>query len=209
MMSSAHRPLASRLLRCWPTVCRTNLPDIRSSPICLLATALCVGTASISATGSEPENAGYCEFTPAVDTDRGVPGLIVGADVLLPMGLSRGHGVHIRFNGDIGAISDFDAVRVEYPEAAVLDCRGWAVLSPGFVNAHEHPAYSHAFPDPNLNPGYIHRDEWRLGLNGKVKLPSPPRYEFDPEDLRTTAILLAMELRHLLGGASWVLWDIL
>ena len=101
MMSSAHRPPVSHVLRCWPTVC-------------LLATALCVGTASISAAGSEPENAGYCEFTPAVDTDRGVPGLIVGADVLLPMGLSRGHGVHIRFNGDIGAVSDFDAVRVEY-----------------------------------------------------------------------------------------------
>ena len=69
------------------------------------------------------------------------------------------------------------------------------VLSPGFVNAHEHPAYSYAFPDANLNPGYVHRDEWRLGIDGKVQLPPPPPHRFDPGNRRSTAILLAMELR--------------
>ena len=173
---------------------------------CLFAMTLCAGLTSISATaaGSEPGGEPYCEFTPAAKTDWFVPGLIVGADVLLPEGHGLDHAVLIRFNGSIGAVADFDSVRDDYPHAAVLDCRGKAVLSPGFVNAHEHPAYSWAFPDPNLNPGYDHRDEWRLGLNDKVKLPSPQPHRFDPEDPRTNAILVAMELRHLLGGATTI-----
>ena len=143
-----------------------------------------------------------CRFWPPSPTNGAVPGLIVGAEVLLPEGSRPDHGVHIRFNGSIGAVGEFDAVRAGFPNAAVLDCRGKAVLSPGFVNAHEHPGYSYAFPDPNLNPGYAHRDEWRLGINGKVQLPPPTRLDFEPGDPRTAAILLAMELRHLLGGAT-------
>ncbi|MYF69357.1 MAG: amidohydrolase family protein [Proteobacteria bacterium] len=150
----------------------------------------------------EPFTAAYCELTPAAASGGRVPGLIVGADVLAPEGHRPDHGVHIRFNGQIGAVAEFDALRAAYPRAAVLDCRGRAVLSPGFVNAHEHPAFSHAFPDANLNPGYAHRDEWRLGIGGKVQLPSPEAYYYDPGDTESTAILLAMELRHLLGGAT-------
>ncbi len=182
-MTSSHRTSALRKLHC-----------------CLFAMTLYAGMASISATAAGSE----CEFTPAEKTDRFVPGLIVGADVLLPEGHRPDHAVYIRFNGSIGAVADFDSVRGDYPHAAVLDCRGKAVLSPGFVNAHEHPAYSWAFPDPNLNPGYDHRDEWRLGLNDKVKLPSPQPHRFDPEDPRTNAMLVAMELRHLLGGATTI-----
>ena len=152
--------------------------------------------------GSDPLTAEYCEMTPAATGGGRVPGLIVGADMLAPNGHMPGHGVHIRFNGQIGAVAEFDALRTAYPGAAVLDCRGRAVLSPGFVNAHEHPAFSHAFPDANLNPGYAHRDEWRLGIGGKVRLPSPEPYYYDAGDTESIAILLAMELRHLLGGAT-------
>ncbi|MDE0002324.1 MAG: amidohydrolase family protein [Rhodospirillaceae bacterium] len=152
--------------------------------------------------GFEPLTESYCELAPAAMSGGRVPGLIVGADVLAPDGPMPDHGVHIRFNGQIGAVAEFDALRAAYPAAAVLDCRGTAVLSPGFVNAHEHPAFSHAFPDANLNPGYAHRDEWRLGIGGKLQLPSPEPYYHDPGDPESTAILLAMELRHLLGGAT-------
>ena len=145
-----------------------------------------------------------CEFTPAPDTGRRVSGLIVGADALLPAGRQPGHGVHVRWNGGIGRVTDFDTLRAAYPDAAVLDCRGRAVLSPGFVNAHEHPATSYAFPDPNLHPGYAHRDEWRLGAGGKTALAIPERYGFTPESPRTNAVLAAMELRHLLGGATTI-----
>ena len=176
----------------------------RCATVLLLAMFLTACMAPVLAASEPPEPGrdSYCAFTPAAETDRFVPGLIVGAEVLLPEGSRPGHAVHIRFNGVIGAVAEFGSLRAAYPDAAVLDCRGRAVLTPGFVNAHEHPAYSYAFPDPNLNPGYVHRDEWRLGLNGKVKLPSPPPVRFRAGDPRTTAILLAMELRHLLGGAT-------
>ena len=143
-----------------------------------------------------------CEFTPASAADGRMPGLIVGADALLPAGVRAGAGVHVRWNGGIGRVTDFGTLRETVSDAAVLDCRGRAVLSPGFVNAHEHPAYSYAFPDPNLHPGYAHRDEWRLGAGGKAALPIPERYGFAPESPRTNAVLAAMELRHLLGGAT-------
>ena len=146
----------------------------------------------------------YCEYIGPARTEGPIPGLIVAADVLLPQGHRPDHGVHIRFNGSIGAVGNFETMRAGNPDAAVLDCRGKAVLSPGFVNAHEHPAYSYAFPDANLNPDYVHRDEWRLGINGKLQLPPPPPYWFDPDDPETAAILVAMELRHLLGGATTI-----
>jgi len=176
---------------------------------CLLVTLSigCVSTISGAAASSDAAGDRSCAFTPATPATQAggvVPGLVVGADVLLPDGHEPNYGVHVRFNGGIGAVAEFDALRAAHPDAAVLDCRGGALLSPGFVNAHEHPAYSYAFPDPNLNPGYVHRDEWRLGINGKVQLPPPLRYDFDPDDYETAAKLIAMELRHLLGGATTI-----
>ena len=170
---------------------------VRSVGLLLAATAAFGGSA---ATRSEPR----CDFQDAAEQDWAA-GLIVGADVLLPTEVGRGYAVHLRFNGTIGAVGSFDAVREDYPNAAVLDCRGRAVLSPGFVNAHEHPAYSYAYPDAKLNPGYAHRDEWRFGLAGKAQLPSPIPYYYRPDGEETrTAALVAMELRHLLGGATTI-----
>ena len=117
----------------------------------------------------------------------------------MPVGVARDHAVHVRFNGSIGATGAFEGIRATYPDAGVLDCRGNAVLSPGFVNAHEHPAYSHAFPDASLNPGYVHRDEWRFGLAGKPQLPSPtPVYYMPGED--AAAALLAHPYRGICSG---------
>ncbi|MDE0006846.1 MAG: amidohydrolase family protein [Gammaproteobacteria bacterium] len=141
-----------------------------------------------------------CVFTAATNADAG---LLVGATVLLPEGPRPGHGVHVRINGKVGAVAPFDDLLAAYPDAAALDCRDAAVLSPGFVNAHEHPAYSYAFPHPDRNPGYEHRDEWRFGLNGKPELTVPePMTHVSGGDPAATARLVAMELRHLVGGAT-------
>lgn len=174
----------------------TGLPGVRG----LRTAALISMVLGAGAAPAQP----LCEFTPAADTGPRMPGLIIGADALLPDGRRPGHGVHVRGNGGIGRVTDFDTLRTAYPDAAVLDCRGRAVLSPGFVNAHEHPATSYAVPDPNLHPGYAHRDEWRLGAGGKTPLPIPERYRFAPENPRMSAVLTAVELRHLLGGATTI-----
>ena len=178
----------------------TRLPvNIRAL---LLFLALCAA-ANVGAASRHDRAAGApCEFTAAAPAGQGASGLIVVAELLLPEGSRPNQGVHIRFNGGLGLVGDFDAVRAALPKAAVFDCRGAAVLSPGFVNAHEHPAYSYEFPDPKLNPGYIHRDGWRLGTNGALQLPIPKPLRHEPGDQRSAAMLLAMELRHLLGGAT-------
>ena len=180
----------------------TRLPvNIRAL---LLFLALCAA-AHVGAASRHDRAAGAsCEFTAAASADQGASGLIVGAEVLLPAGSRPNQGVHIRFNGGLGLVGDFDALRAALPNAAVLDCRGQAVLSPGFVNAHEHPAYSYEFPDPKLNPGYIHRDGWRLGTNGALPLPIPAPLHYEAGNQRSAAMLLAMELRHLLGGATTI-----
>ena len=186
-MSAADRPLtaaqraAALLLALVPGACLAPLPE----PL----------------THSLQPGAAPCQLTPA-GTGARAPGLIVAADLLLPDGHRPDHGVQIGFDGRIGAVADFETLRRAYPAAALLDCRGGAVLSPGFVNAHEHPAYSYAFPDANLSPGYAHRDEWRLGIAGGLQLPSPEPLYADRGDPASTAILIAMELRHLLGGAT-------
>lgn len=172
--------------------------DIRNLTL-LLAACIVPDVGAAATRESRP-----CDYLEAAEQDPAA-GLLVGADVLLPVNLGRDYGVHIRFNGTVGAVGPFDVVREDYPTAAVLDCRGRAALSPGFVNAHEHPAYSYAYPDANLNPDYSHRDEWRFGLAGKLQLPSPTPYYFDPDGEEAhNAALVAMELRHLLGGATTI-----
>ena len=169
----------------------------------LKALILFLNTGAAVADSQGRTDGGHCAYTPAARTAEAA-GLIVGAEALLAQGSRANQGVHIRFNGSLGLVGDFDAVRSALPDAAVLDCRGGAVLSPGFVNAHEHPAYSHAFPDANLNSGYVHRDEWRLGVNGQRPLPIPERLDYQDDDPSAAAKLLAMELRHLLGGATTI-----
>ena len=146
----------------------------------------------------------YCKFMPSTLANGHIHGTIIGADILLPKGHKTNYGVHVRFNGSIGTVGKFDTLKTSHPNAAVLDCRGKAVLSPGFINAHEHPAFSYDFPAANLNPGYTHRDEWRFGLNGKEEVPSPKPYHFKRGDTKAISALVAMELRHLLGGATMI-----
>ena len=195
----SNRPLGTRCGAI--TRGRLNGPRYR---YCLVLLSLFIGTTSGTIANDRHRDAesAPCTFAPAAHANGSAPGLIIGAEVLLPEGSRTDQGVHVRFNGGLGAVGEFDAVLAAYPDAAVLDCRGAAVLSPGFVNAHEHPGYSYAFPDAGLNSGYVHRDGWRLGTDGALALAIPERIDYKPDDPRSAAILLAMELRHLLGGAT-------
>ena len=156
-----------------------------------------------AALGSADERSGDCEFSTAESSGR-ADGLVVGADLLLPDRVGIDYGVHLigRGIGDIGA---FSAVREAHPGAAVLDCRGKAVLSPGFVNPHEHSAYSFQYPPEGLAPRYAHRDQWRSDTGSTVGdglSVRDPYYR--PSEGIQKAALVAMELRHLLGGATTI-----
>ena len=195
---SRRAPRSNRL----PGTRRGAITKARLRGLVLLSLSVAAASGTVAKDRHHDPGSAQCTFTPAASASESAPGLVLGAEVLLPEESRENQGVHVRFNGGLGAVGDFDAVRTAFPDAAVLDCRDAAVLSPGFINAHEHPGYSYAFPNAGLNPGYVHRDEWRLGTNGALPLPIPARIDYKPGDPRSAAILLAMELRHLLGGAT-------
>ena len=75
----------------------------------------------------------------------------------------------------------------------VIDCPN-VVISPGFVNLHDHLGY--AGTPPLAHPGelYQHRNDWRLGENGHAPLPFAGG--------ATVAQVLAHELRMLMSGTT-------
>ncbi len=78
-------------------------------------------------------------------------------------------------------------------DALVIDCPD-LVISPGFVNLHDHLGY--AGTPPLAHPGelYEHRNDWRLGEHGHAKLPFAGG--------ASATQVLAQELRMLLGGTT-------
>ena len=81
----------------------------------------------------------------------------------------------------------------EAGDALVIDCPG-LVISPGFINLHDHLGY--AGTPPLAHPGelYEHRNDWRLGENGHAALPF--------EGGASAAQVLAQELRMVMGGTT-------
>lgn len=131
---------------------------------------------------------GRCDVSPGQSNETIVVGrLVLGAD-----GAERG--AVLVAGGRILTIGEPGAVRAAAPEAAVIDC-GTAYVSPGLVNAHEHPSYSGGFPDPRMRPMYAHRDEWQ-GRAGDEHYPIEYERTDDP------ILQFWIELRHLLAGTT-------
>ncbi|GAP91204.2 putative metal dependent amidohydrolase [Rosellinia necatrix] len=104
-------------------------------------------------------------------------------------------GGRIAFAGDVCRLSVQDG-----GDASVVDCSGGggSVISPGFVNTHEHIDYATVRPfAPSPRPAG-HRHDWRLGARG--------------HDLRAVAVngsasaaVAWGELRHLFSGTTSVI----
>jgi cytosine/adenosine deaminase-related metal-dependent hydrolase len=174
-------------------VLRVRRPSSRAA--CLAVAAALSGLACRSL--SRPDrldrlpNAPECVYRPGDG-----PGILVTGAYVPPDGLAVTGALYAE-GGVLRALDpDAAALASRHPRAAVLACRG-VVISPGFVNPHEHLAYSYAFPDPRRAPVYAHRDEWRDGTDGKPRLDDPPRRS----DPRTLAWV---ELRHLVSGTTTV-----
>ena len=78
----------------------------------------------------------------------------------------------------------------ELGDAAVITCPG-AVISPGFINGHDHLMYSNAAPAAWGDERFAHRNEWRKGLNGHTKVQGPKTKHNE-----------AVEIRALLSGTT-------
>lgn len=77
-------------------------------------------------------------------------------------------------------------------EATKITCSD-AVLSPGLINAHEHITFSTLNPNPSAER-YDHRHEWRKGLDGATRIPSPSD--------NSREALVFVELRNVLTGTT-------
>ena len=63
-------------------------------------------------------------------------------------------------DGRIAAVGEPGDLRSSARAATVIDC-GSSYVSPGLINAHEHPRASGGFPDPGMHPSYAPRDRCR------------------------------------------------
>jgi cytosine/adenosine deaminase-related metal-dependent hydrolase len=136
---------------------------------------------------SDTGRAGICTFR------RGTgPEMLVIGSVVLNTGQLQDNGLLIA-ERKIAAIDKPQALLAAHGDASVIQCEH-AFISPGFIDAHEHPAFSFLYPAPRMPPVYLHRDEWRFGLNGKPQIPAQPTK--DP------AVLAWVEIRHLLHGVT-------
>lgn len=158
------------------------------------------------ATGGEPERGESppppgvemplveCPERPALESCRiqGDPALgvrLVGT--LLEPALARSGGVL-----DIDAAGNVRCVACDCGDAAgalIIECPG-LIVTPGFINLHDHLGY--AGTPPLAHPGelYEHRNDWRLGENGHAALPFSGN--------ASAAQVLAHELRMVMGGAT-------
>lgn len=78
-------------------------------------------------------------------------------------------------------------------DALVIDCPE-LVISPGFINLHDHLSYAGTPPLPHPGELYQHRSDWRLGENGHQALTFAGG--------ASTAEVLAQELRMLMSGTT-------
>ena len=134
------------------------------------------------------EAANGCDVSRGQSSETIVVGrLLLGAD-------EAERGAVLVAGGRIAAIGEPGAVQSSAPEATVIDC-GSAYVSPGLVNAHEHPNVSGGFPDPRMRPSYSHREQWQ-GRAGEEHYPIEYTRTEDPVHQ------FWIELRHLLAGTT-------
>src|SRR5688572_12505005 len=155
-----------------------------------------------------------CDAVPVVDgggnacgVQAGAGGLLVVGDVLTPGNVFVGGSVAI---DDDGTISCVGCACNQLTERTIVACPD-AVVSPGFINAHDHAGWMNDQPwvqslynddgnlcdgtacvDPNLR--WEHRHDWRTGRR------SHP--EIDPPGGANTEAKMLGELRFVLGGAT-------
>jgi cytosine/adenosine deaminase-related metal-dependent hydrolase len=77
---------------------------------------------------------------------------------------------------------------------SLLDC-GDSVISPGFINTHEHIEYSTVNPLSSPNETYNHRHDWRVGARNHTPLSTEVNGSID--DAATWG-----EIRHIFSGTT-------
>ncbi|MGI9221556.1 MAG: amidohydrolase family protein [Woeseiaceae bacterium] len=132
-----------------------------------------------------PVTDGDCEVLAVGERSTIIIGTVLAQDQVLLNG-------SVLIDAD-GRIAEVGCDLPQDAHTTVLACPG-AIVSPGFVNPHDHIFYNHVAPSAPVNERYDHRHQWRLGLEGH----SQPAYE----RATTNEQLAWSELRQILGGTT-------
>ncbi|KAI0402557.1 metal dependent amidohydrolase [Xylaria palmicola] len=100
-------------------------------------------------------------------------------------------------SGKIVYVGDVCGLGTRGLDASVLNCPG-SVVSPGFINTHEHIDYSTVRPFPDIGERVTHRHDWRLGTRNYTMRA----VAVNGSDADATAW---GELRHLFSGTTSVI----
>ncbi|KAJ4305763.1 hypothetical protein N0V90_001295 [Kalmusia sp. IMI 367209] len=124
--------------------------------------------------------------------------LYICGTVLTPTGpLLNGHiAIHSGRIHSIGPTCTPDAL---VHASTTIDC-GTSIISPGFINTHEHIDYSTVRPLKDTGARVHHRHDWRCGTRKNVAREPP---------LNNTALISATwgELRHIFSGTTSIVGD--
>ena len=90
---------------------------------------------------------------------------------------------------------------LKHKNATVIDCTG-SVISPGFINTHEHIAYSTITPLPDIGERTNQRHDWRVGARN-FTLRSAPVNGTEGDATKWG------ELRHIFSGTTSIAGGIL
>jgi len=132
-----------------------------------------------------PVTDGNCEVLAVGERSTIIIGTVLAQDQVLLNG-------SVLIDAD-GRIAEVGCDLPQDAHTTVLACPG-AIVSPGFVNPHDHIFYNHVAPSAPADERYDHRHQWRLGLEGH----SQPHYE----RATSTEQIAWSELRQILGGTT-------
>ncbi len=134
-----------------------------------------------------PAVAGACEITP------GSSGILIRATILQQDRVLRDGQLLVGPDGVITCTGCDCSSTPGYSTATVVTCPD-GVVSPGFINLHEHAAYPTALPVDHGLERYDHRHDWRLGQETHTQI--------NVTSDTTDPALAWGELRHLLAGTT-------
>ncbi|KAI3334214.1 metal dependent amidohydrolase [Ustulina deusta] len=123
--------------------------------------------------------------------------LLLLGTVLADSGAQRDSAIFVQ-GGRIAYVGDVCGLGTRAGgDASVLNCTG-SVISPGFINTHEHIDYSTVAPFPDLGERVRHRHDWRLGTrNYTMRAVSVNGSKVDATAWG--------ELRHMFSGTTSII----
>jgi cytosine/adenosine deaminase-related metal-dependent hydrolase len=121
-------------------------------------------------------------------------GLLLKGTLLTPSGLVDDGYVLVQSDRIAGVGMGYKA-RSDMADVTIVDCTG-SIVSPGFINLHEHIEFSIISPFEDFGERVKHRHDWRTGARNNT-----PRKALIEEDMIGNSIKWG-EIRHVFSGTT-------